>query len=97
MSTDQSSMGPALVGNISVDSLDNDSSQQQQHQIPQNGSPLELTFDATSSPMASVGPHHTGGDTSSFEHDTDVSIGPTIREAMEYADQMTSEILEQGK
>uniref|UniRef100_A0A6G1SIF9 Reticulon-like protein n=2 Tax=Aceria tosichella TaxID=561515 RepID=A0A6G1SIF9_9ACAR len=90
MSTDQSSMGPALVGNISVDSLD-DSQRLQQAQTT-----AELTFDATSSPVTPSGTNHqAGGDTNSFEHDTDVSFGPTIREAEEFADQMTSEILEQ--
>jgi hypothetical protein len=110
MSTDQSSLGPALAGNISVDSLDNNhedsqaqqqdhqQQQQQQQQSIQAASPLELTFDATNSPVAPAGANQTGGDTTgSFDHDMDVSIGPTIREAEEFADQMTSEILEQGE
>lgn len=89
MSTDQSSLGPALVGNISVDSLDDSRGQQR----------AESTFDASNSRIvAPMGSHQqTGGDTNSFEHDTDVSLGPTVREAEEYADQMTSEILEQGE
>ena len=98
MSTDQSWTGSdaayaALEGNISVDSLYDS----QRPPVPQTTA--ELTFDATDSPLSApeVKTNQTGGDINSFQHEPLVSFGPTIREAEEFADQMTSEILEQGE